>query len=85
MHAAVPAGPGQGFDPVPHHLLGGHGPGHHHAGARLAGGRHRPGAGLTESGRPQNSRAGGPDCSGGTGAGIHHIEGKNNMENYKLT
>lgn len=76
LHPAVPAGPGQGADPVPHHLHRGHRPGHHHAGARLAGGCHRPGPGLPEGGRPQDSWAGGQDGVGGPGAGIHCAEGK---------
>lgn len=76
LHPAVPAGLGQGADPVPHHLHRGNWPGHHHAGAWLAGGCHWPGPGLPEGGRPQNSRVGGQDCPGGPGAGLHHAEGK---------
>lgn len=76
LHPAVPACAGQGADPVPHHLHRGHRSGHHHAGPRLAGGRHRPGPGLPESGRPQNSRAGGQNHPSGPGTGIHSTEGK---------
>lgn len=76
LHLAVPAGPGEGPDAVPHHLHRGHWPGHHYAGTRLAGGRHGPGAGLPEGGRSQDRGVGGQDCPGGPGAGIHCAEGK---------